>query len=203
MDLQGTPPAQPFSRNGAPRTPAHAAVFVSYTARHECEAGAVVQGRGREAHRLSGQVRTPLLAFPLLANPSRFTLGTKLTHACVWLGRYGGRWSKIARSLPGRAEAGCRARWAILSANKTGVYVPPPQVITPRSTPLPPPLVSPYSSSTVHLTHSGTLLYSRCRNRRSGKDRRQCRRRRRRHGRRRSTRSWPRPISGGRGPMRG
>ena len=48
----------------------------------------------------------------------------------MWLGRYGGRWSKIARSLPGRAEAGCRARWAILSANKTGVYVPPPQVTT-------------------------------------------------------------------------
>ena len=74
----------------------------------------------------------------------------------MWLGRYGGRWSKIARSLPGRAEAGCRARWAILSANKTGVYVPPPQVTTPRYSPLPTPLVSPYASSTVHLTHSGT-----------------------------------------------
>ena len=46
-------------------------------------------------------------------------------------------------------------------------------------------------------------LYSRCRNRRSGKDRPQCRRRRLRHDRRRSTRSWPRPISEGRGPMRG
>eukprot|EP01043_Picozoa_sp_COSAG02_P018139 COSAG02_NODE_840_length_16627_cov_11.279828_5_plen_282_part_00 len=32
--------------------------------------------------------------------------------------KYGGRWSKISRSLPGRSEAAARQRWAILSQTK-------------------------------------------------------------------------------------
>ena len=91
-------------------------------ARPERPAGAVVQAGGREADLLTSQVRSssscskrarthpPRLPQPLLSRH----LGPH--HA---LGRrYGGRWSKIARSLPGRSEAAARQRWAILSQTK-------------------------------------------------------------------------------------